>query len=224
MASCKGAWTFSCMRRRASKPPGIISMFAIARSVLRIISFIMAGLRAISIACRKLFGSLRTWASSGFCCTSSWTWGLAIIIERINSGFCSTLCIIGESIICRIISGFCINCCCMVLKSIPPPRPGPIPPPMPPNPPEGKPPPNGADPVPNPCTGIVEAAGDGLPDGTVPPAVPAVALEGAGDAVEATGGAFAAAERTRCMVCPSSSPFRSTSSCRLCASFSTCPR
>ena len=78
----QGPWRI----RPGRVPPGSISMFCMARSLLRCCSSIMLGLRAISSDCRKRAGSFNRLASSGLRCASACISGLAIIMVRISSG------------------------------------------------------------------------------------------------------------------------------------------
>mmetsp|Transcript_19592 Transcript_19592/g.45043 ORF Transcript_19592/g.45043 Transcript_19592/m.45043 type:complete len:234 (-) Transcript_19592:43-744(-) len=100
------------MRRSMLKPSGCISMLDMARSVLRIISRISCGLRAVSSDWRSTSGSLRMWPSSGLLSTICCICGLDKSIERSISGLFRISAIMGESSSCRISSGFCVSICC----------------------------------------------------------------------------------------------------------------
>mmetsp|Transcript_5946 Transcript_5946/g.10697 ORF Transcript_5946/g.10697 Transcript_5946/m.10697 type:complete len:211 (-) Transcript_5946:346-978(-) len=209
-----------------------------ARSIFLVISFIIAGFLAISIACLILFGSLSTCANSGFVSISCLTCGFIIIMDRTSSGLLNMLCIMGESIIWRIISGFCISCCCMALRSMFPPAPGDAP--NPGNAPKGLavPIPNGdgcGAAAPNAFGKVVEAVGVGVTVGATARGADAFGTAGPNPFVAAVAApvpaavpapapaAAAAPDRTKCMVCPFSSPVLVSSS-NVWVSFNTCPR
>mmetsp|Transcript_6271 Transcript_6271/g.12739 ORF Transcript_6271/g.12739 Transcript_6271/m.12739 type:complete len:305 (+) Transcript_6271:1800-2714(+) len=124
-ACIMGSCTSVYMRRNAWKPPGWFSSCDIARSWLRIICCMAAGLRAISIVCRIRAGSLSTWLSCGFASSTACICGLLMNMLRIISGLSIRFCIMGEFMIDCIISGFCMSCCCMRFMSGGPPMPPP---------------------------------------------------------------------------------------------------
>ena len=96
-ACMRGPAVCSCMRRRASKPPGMLSTLDKARSCARIISRITAGLDWARMSSRSWSLSLRTARSSGLDSMSCLMEGSAWRRDMNMSGLSNKPCIIGES-------------------------------------------------------------------------------------------------------------------------------